>query len=56
MPVAFEHRIEFGSDEWIACARDFLERAAGERDLGGARFSLCETFVDAPPHFGRPGI
>ncbi|MCP4006285.1 MAG: hypothetical protein GY725_19050 [bacterium] len=57
MPVDFADRIEFASDAWVDAARESLERAVAEAGsaLDGIRFSLCESYTDAPPHLARPG-
>jgi len=49
-------RFEFLSDDWIAEARRFLEKATEQRKdaLGGQPFSLSERFADAPPHLQLP--
>ena len=54
MPVEFADRVEFVSNAWIEAARESLERrvARAGSALEGIRFSICESFRDAPPHLG----
>jgi hypothetical protein len=56
MLVNLPDRFEFLSDDWIAEARRFLEKAVDQRRdaLGGSPFSLSERFEAAPPHLGLP--
>ncbi len=47
------HQFEFLSDEWLAEARAYLERAI-QAHPGVGPFSVSECFTDAPPHLRFP--
>ncbi|MEZ5225730.1 MAG: hypothetical protein R2710_03385 [Acidimicrobiales bacterium] len=45
------HQLEFLSDDWIAAARDFFERAQSDGRLAAVGpFAVCERFDNAPLH------
>ena len=48
IPVAVDQRCEFLSELWIAEATSFLEAAAARPAFAATRFSLSESFTDAP--------
>lgn len=45
-----EERYEFGSDEWVAFAKRYVEGALAERDLTGVDVEFCEEYTDPPDH------
>ncbi|MEZ5376617.1 MAG: phytanoyl-CoA dioxygenase family protein [Acidimicrobiales bacterium] len=48
---ALPHQLEFLSDDWIAAARDFFERAQSDGRLAAVGpFAVCERFDNAPLH------
>src|SRR5205809_860686 len=56
MKPDFAERIEFGSPDWVAAAREYLTGAvadAGAR-TDGLTFSICESFDGAPTHLKLP--
>ncbi len=46
---------ELLSDDWLAEATAFLEKAVARAPEGLGPFSLSERFADAPPHLGLTG-
>ena len=53
LPVDVRDRVEFVSDGWIDAARSFLEDAvAADPAVAATTFSVCESFIDAPPALG----
>jgi hypothetical protein len=55
-PVDVTERVEFLSDAWMDVARRYLQHAVDtEPALATARFSVCESFTDAPPGLSLPG-
>ena len=50
LPAPVDRRFEFVSPAWIEEATRFLQAQAGERpELRRTRFSICESFREAPP-------
>ncbi len=55
LPAPVDRRFEFVSSGWVDAAKSFLEtRLAARDDLRDVRFSMCESFDDAPPELGAP--
>jgi ectoine hydroxylase-related dioxygenase (phytanoyl-CoA dioxygenase family) len=55
VPVDVGERVEFLTDGWLDAARRYLEQAvAGDPAVAATRFSVCESFTDAPPGLGFP--
>ena len=50
------HQLEFLSEDWLAEARQFLERTVALRKtvLAGRPFSVSERFANAPPYLQLP--
>jgi phytanoyl-CoA dioxygenase PhyH len=55
LPVDVTERAELLSDAWIDAARRYLEDAvAAEPALRSVDWSVCESFIDAPPGLALP--
>ena len=48
-------KFEFCSDDWIAVAREFIERQAEGADLTGINVTFNEVFTDPPAHLDPQG-
>ena len=48
-------KFEFCSDDWIAVAREFIERQAEGADLSGINVTFNEVFTDPPAHLDQQG-
>ena len=48
-------KFEFCSDDWIAVAREFVERRAEGADLTGINVTFNEVFTDPPAHLDHQG-
>ncbi len=48
-------KFEFCSDNWIAVAREFIERQAEGADLTGINVTFNEVFTDPPAHLDPEG-
>lgn len=44
-------KVAFASTEWITEAKAVLEELVAEHGEEGTKFSVCETFTDAPTEF-----
>lgn len=49
-------KYEFCSDDWVAVAREFIERRAEGADLTGINVTFNEVFTDPPAHLDPEGF
>ena len=49
-------KYEFCSHDWIAVAREFIERQAEDADLTGISVTFNEVFTDPPAHLDPDGV